>query len=537
MSRYWQGPGGAQTPQSSSRADNVATGVASVAETQNADQQLLSPSLGFSTLINFDGGAEGGNPAGSLIQGPDGNLYGTTYDGGNTFANCTGPTCGTVFKISPNGTLTTLYSFCSQADCADGGSPAGPLVLGTDGDFYGITESGGTGAGCYAANACGTAFKITPNGTLTTIYNWCSQPNCADGHYGEFPEAATFVHATDGNFYGTNESGGALGAGTAFKLTPSGSLTTLHTFCSQTNCLDGGNPVGLIQAVDGNFYGVNYDGGTVGVGTVYKITPTGALTTLYSFCSQTNCTDGAYPSGPVIQAADGSFYGTTTFGGANVNSTACMAQESGGYCGTVFEITSAGTLTTIYNFCSLANCADGASPDFSLVQATDGNFYGATVGGGNDSCNNFGSPGCGTIFKVTPRGTLTTLNSFDAEFQTPEALFQATSGTFYGVTAEGGTYNTCGGLTCGIVYSLDTGLGAFVETVPASGHVGKAVRILGNNLLDATAVSFNGAKADFKAISHSEIRTSVPSGATTGFVTVTRSGTTLKSNVEFQVIP
>jgi uncharacterized repeat protein (TIGR03803 family) len=518
----------AQQTDSRLRHNSYATAIASA--NSDSGEQFLSPSLGFRTLIDF-GGADGGNPAGSLVQGLDGNLYGTTYDGGNAFDTCAGSTCGTVFKISPSGVLTTLYSFCSLANCADGGGPAGPLVLATDGNFYGITEFGGTGAGCYAANACGTVFKITPSGTLSTIYNWCSQPNCADGAYGEFPEAGTFVQATDGSFYGANDSGGAAGAGTAFKLTSSGSLTTLHTFCSQTNCTDGANPTGgVTQAADGNFYGTTYSGGAIGVGTVYKITPTGALTILHSFCSQTDCTDGAYPSGPVTQATDGHIYGTTTFGGANINSAACQDQGVS-YCGTIFEITRSGALTTVYSFCSLANCADGASPEYRLVQANDGNLYGSTVGGDGGS-NQYGV----TLFKLTPAGKLTTLYSFNTAFQNPEALFQATSGIFYGVTAEGGS-NNCSGLPCGIAFSLDTGLGPFVETVPASGRVGEVVRILGNDLLDATQVSFNGTMADFTVISRSEISATVPSGATTGFVTVTSSGKQLQSNVKFQVLP
>jgi uncharacterized repeat protein (TIGR03803 family) len=504
----------------------LATAIVLVCSSQLNAQWPASPlSSSFTTLIDFDN-TDGGNPAGSLVQGLDGNLYGTTFDGGNTFANCLGPNCGTAFRISPSGTLTTIYSFCSQANCADGGNPAGPLVLGVDGNFYGITEVGGTGAGCYAANACGTVFKITPGGTLTTIYNWCSQPNCADGEYSLTPESGAFVQAADGIFYGTNDTGGASSAGTAFKLTPTGSLTTLYTFCSQTNCADGSDPEGgLTRAADGDFYGVTQEGGGAsGAGTVFKLTPGGALTTLYDFCSQTNCTDGALPSGPLIQATDGNFYGTTEYGGANVNSAACARFD--GYCGTVFKITPRGALMTIYSFCSLANCADGFSPANSVVEATDGNLYGPTAG-----TYQYGI----TLFRLTPKGKLTTLYTFNTQFQTPEALFQATNGTFYGVTLEGGTSEACT-LPCGIAFSLDTGLRPFVQTVPTFGHVADLATILGNGLSDATDVRFNGKRADFEVISDTEILAAVPDGATTGFVTVTWSGTRLKSNVEFQVI-
>ena len=497
--------------------------------------------VNFTTLVNFDS-TNGGNPAGSLVQGPDGNLYGTTFGGGANM-NCFGTGCGTFFKMSPSGTLTTLYNFCSQANCADGGSPSAALVLGTDGNFYGITELGGAnGSGTVFA---GTVFRITPGGTLTTLYNWCSQPNCADGSYGLFPESGPpFVQASDGNFYGTTDSGGTFGAGTAFKLTPSGALTTLYTFCSQSGCADGDLPMGsLIQGSDGNFYGTTYFGGAYGYGTVYKITSSGTLTTLYSFCSQGGlgvCTDGALPIVPLIQANDGKFYGSTSFGGANVNSAYCAAES--GSCGTVFKITPSGTLTTLYNFCSQANCTDGASAGFGLVQATDGNFYGTTLqGGGNTSCGlpQFGIVGCGTVFEMTPEGKLTTLHSFDSVFQWPLVLFQATNGTFYGTTAEGGAYSNCGGngLACGIAFSLAVGLGPFVKTVPTAGTVAQAVTILGTDLSDATHVRFNHADAEFTVVSDTEIQTSVPAGATTGVVTVTRHGPRLKSNVKFQVLP
>lgn len=468
----------------------------------------------FTTLFNFDGGAKGGNPAGSLTQGRDGNLYGTTYDGGAN-SNCFGSTCGTFFRMSRNGTITTLYNFCSQASCADGGNPSGPLVLATDGNFYGITETGG-------ATGSGTAFKITPGGKLTTLYNWCSQGVCNDGAFGSFAETATFVQATDGNFYGTNDVGGSGLSGTAFKMTPSGTLTTLYTFCpSQTNCPDGIYPTGLIQGTDGNFYGTTQFGGANRFGTVFKMTPKGALTTLYNFCSKTNCADGAVSFGPLIQTANGNFYGTTQFGGANCVST------SG--CGTAFKITTKGVLTTLYNFCSSTNCADGVSPSFSLVQAPDGNFYGSTVGAPGSSSGI-------TLFRLTPTNKLTTLNTFTTVSQSPEALFQATNGTFYGVTLEGGT-NQCANLSCGIAFKLATGLGSFVETVPAVGKVGSKVEILGQALKGTTAVSFNGKTANFKVVSDTYLTATVPSGATTGFVTVMTPKGNLKSNKKFRVIP
>ena len=175
------------------------------------------------------------------------------------------------------------------------------------------------------ANGTGTVFKITPTGTLTTLYSFCSQTNCTDGA----SPAAGLVQATDGDFCGTTVGDGANGAGgTIFKITPSGTLTTLYSFCSQSGCTDGSIAgAGLVQATDGDFYGTTFSL-NLNYCTVFKITPSGTLTTLYSFCSQPNCTDGALPSGRLVQDTNGDFYGT--------------AGGSGGYnYGNVFRLSTA----------------------------------------------------------------------------------------------------------------------------------------------------------------------------------------------------
>jgi len=176
---------------------------------------------------------------------------------------------------------------------------------------------------------------------------------------------------------------------------PAQVLTTLNSF----DGTDGKGANGPVQGSDGNFYGTTEYGGSYLDGTVFKITPEGTLTTLYSFCSQQNCTDGEGPDAGLIQASDGNFYGTTAIGGAKTSY------------GTVFRITPSGTLTVLYNFCSESGCADGAGPRAALVQASDGNFYGTTWEGGAGT--NCASYGCGTVFKIRPDGTLTTLYSFD----------------------------------------------------------------------------------------------------------------------------
>jgi uncharacterized repeat protein (TIGR03803 family) len=324
-------------------------------------------------------------------------------------------------------TNAQTFKVLHSFDGTDGSGAYVGLVQATNGSFYGTVPGGG-------ANGDGTVFKLTPSGTLTTLYNFCSQTNCADG---EFPEAA-LVQASDGDLYGTTGAGGANGGGTVFKITPSGELTTLYNFCSQTNCADGANAFGaLVQATDGDLYGTTSAGGAngtctsfgeVGCGTVFKITPRGKLTTLYSFCSQSGCRDGETPNG-LIQATDGDFYGTTGAGGANET---CNLSGANG-CGTVFKITPRGELTTLYGFCSKSSCTDGENSVAGLVQASDGNFYGTTFYGG---ANGNG----GTVFRITPRGKLTTLYSFsDADGIFPDAgLVQATDGNLYGTTEVAG---------------------------------------------------------------------------------------------------
>jgi uncharacterized repeat protein (TIGR03803 family) len=413
---------------------------------------------------------------------------------------------GTIFKITPGGTLTTLYSFCPQTNCTDGAGPQAGLVQAANGDLYGTTIGGG-------ANDDGTIFKITPGGTLTTLYSFCSQTNCADGAN----PWAGLVQAANGDLYGTTQSGGAnVYYGTVFKITPGGTLTTLYSFCSQTNCTDGATPfAGLVQAANGDLYGTTFYGGSGG--TVFKITPAGTLTTLYNFCSQTNCTDGDQPFAGLVQAANGDLYGTTYGGGAN------------GGIGTVFKITPGGTLTTLYSFCSQTNCADGGGPEAGLVQAANGDLYGTTC------C--YGAYGGGTVFKITPGGTLTTLYSFCSQTNctdgaTPYAgLVQDTNGDFYGTTTHKG------GAASGTVFSLSVGLGPFVETRPPYGKVGAAVKILGTNLTGATSVSFNGTAAVFTVVSPSLITTTLPAGASSGKVQVVTPSGTLSSNASFLVVP
>ncbi len=362
----------------------------------------------FTTLLSFDG-TNGAYSTAGLVHATDGNFYGTTSGGG---ANSN----GTVFRITPSGALTTLYSFCSLSACSDGYDPLGALIQATDGNLYGTTESG-------------SVFRITLSGAFTTL----------GGTGGQFPSAG-LVQGTDGNFYGTTARGGAntctlrpgyrVSCGTVFKITPGGKVTTLVSF-DQASGFYSLSP--LIQATDGNFYGTTNRGGAnyPGFGTIFKVTPTGTLTVLHSF----DGTDGELCQAGLVQGTDGNFYGTTSFGGANPN-----------YGGTVFKITPTGTLTTLHSFGS----GDGTGASAALIQATDGNFYGTTSG--------YGVSNTGTVFKITPSGTLTTLFTFDGtDGELPySTLVEGPNGDLYGTT-EFGANSVCSE-GCGTVFSLSVGL-------------------------------------------------------------------------------
>jgi uncharacterized repeat protein (TIGR03803 family) len=380
----------------------------------------------FTSLISFNG-ADGAFPQGTLIEGIDGNFYGATPYGGTENS-------GNIFEITPNDEATTLYSFCSQPNCADGWGPYSALVGGKNGNFYGTTFSGGK-------NDHGTVFEVTPTGQLTTLYNFCSQSDCTDG---ATPYAA-LVQGTNGNFYGSTYTGGSHNSGTIFEITPEGVLTTLYNFCSQLNCGDGEAPLlnNLVQGRNGNFYGTVPSGGSSGSGTVFEITPKGEFTVLYRFCSQPGCTDGATPYAGLLQGKNGNFYGTTDLGGT-YNS------------GTIFEITAKGKLTTLYSFCSQTNCADGSGPYAGLIQGDNGNFYGTTSAGGGNGLG-------GTIFEITPTDKLTTLYSFCAQTGCTDGwspiagLLQTSARDLYGTTFQGGTYgqSACGeygALGCGTFF-------------------------------------------------------------------------------------
>jgi uncharacterized repeat protein (TIGR03803 family) len=444
----------------------------------------------FKTIWNFSGIGGANSQYMSLVQATDGNLYGTTYEGG-------GHDDGILFQITPTGSLTKLYSFCHPGtNCSDGAYPVGGLIQASNGSFYGTTSEGG-------ATFHGTVFEMTPARRFITFHSFCVQTNCPDGAY----PYGGLVQAANGNLYGTTYQGGAYDYGTIFEITPDGALNTLYNFCSLADCADGASPfAGLIQATNGNLYGTTVTGGAYNYGTVFEITPRGQLSTLYSFCSQTDCIDGYYPHVALTQAANGHLYGTTLLGGENGD-------------GTIFEITLEGALTTLHSFSG----TDGADPAGPLYEATNGHFYGTTeLGGANND---------GTVYKMNSAGTLITLLSFKgANGDNPSGgLVQATNGKFYGTTSSGGANSF------GTIFNLNVGLVPFVESRPNSGKVGSSITILGTNLSEATSVTFHGVAATFAVVSGSEITTTVPAAATTGPVQVTTPDGTLSSNSAFRV--
>lgn len=456
---------------------------------------ILSLGQTLQTLTSFTN-RNGAIPVAPLVQGLDGAFYGTTAEGGMNSSICDGAGCGTLFRISSQGALKTLHSFCSQPDCADGFSPQAGLLQTYNGDLYGTTAESGS------AYLTGTAFVVSPGGALTTLQNFL-------GVQAAFPSALIQASATD--FYGTaGYYGTPNGAGAIYEVSSDGVLTTVYQFTGTT---DGGHPLApLLEAGDGIFYGTTSgECGGCGNGTIFRISASGALTTLHTFKGS----DGANPQAGLVLGPNDSLYGTTINGGMSTN---CR-----GGCGTVFQITASGTLVTLHSF----DGNDGAHPYGGLVLGTDGNFYGTTanylqVGGGS-----------GTIFTIARDRTFANLHTFTGtDGQFPSAgLTQGTDGDFYGTTSRGGTYGY------GTVFKFSMGLGAFVTTLPIAAKVGADVRILGTDVTGATSVTFDAIEAAFRVLSGTDIVATVPSGAESGIIRVTTPSGTLRSNILFHVLP
>jgi uncharacterized repeat protein (TIGR03803 family) len=314
----------------------------------------LTTNGAFATLVSFME-TNGANPTAAPVQGADGRFYGTTFYGGASGA-------GTVYSMAADGTLTTMYSFTGSND---GAQPSGELVQGADGGFYGATTAGGL-------FEYGAIFHVAANGTFTNLHFF----NGADGM---FP-AGGLAQGCDGSFYGLTSAGGANNKGTVFKIAPGGAFTLIYSF---TGGSDGYSPVGaLVRGADCNFYGAAKHSTLSGFelyGTVFRITPSGVLTSLHSF-GDFALKDGLYPYAGLVQSMDGNLYGTT------------YTDRSGGY-GTVFRVSPDGsTFATLVYF---DGCDDGAQPQAALTEDADGNLYGTTTTGG--PCQ----AGQGTLFRLS----------------------------------------------------------------------------------------------------------------------------------------
>jgi|HubBroStandDraft_5_1064220.scaffolds.fasta_scaffold00761_2 uncharacterized repeat protein (TIGR03803 family) len=491
--------------------------------------QLYAFQYNANTISNYP---DGETPQAELIQGADGNYYTTTFAGGSgaCYDDVQGltPGCGAVVKITPAGVFSVLYSFPFDTNtnvAPNGMFPVAGLLQGPDGNFYGVTSGGGSSGtnDCQPVQGifgCGTIFKLTPSGNLTLLYSFCGGGGCGSLPTDGADPRGRLAIGPDGNLYGTTQQGGVYNgvynSGTIFRISLSGAYEIVHILSGGSGTGDGSGPVaGLTLASDGNFYGTTQFGGTSGFGTVFKMNLAGTVTILQSF-SQFD-SNGAEPMGALIQASDGNLYGTCYSGGANDS-------------GTVFRLSTSGNFTKIYDF----TVADvGVYPKTGVIQASDGNLYGVTPGGGI---------GLGSIYQLTLGGVATAEASFgNASGNFPEGgLVQGSDGNFY-VTSSSAGGSSNGVTDAGTIDVFSAGLPlpkpGVLGFVPSSGAVGTRVTIGLGPYIGATSVKFNGTSATFKVPGSEFVISTVPTGATSGSISVTGPGGTTTSKEKFTVTP
>ena len=421
-------------------------------------------------------------PVGAIAQGRDGNIYGT---GNGRAFNGTGG----VYKITPSGSEVLLVSFPANWPNCQG------LTLAMDGNFYGTCNGGGSGP-----NILGFIYRFTPAGVLTDIHDFTNTAGDA------MPNGAPVLGA-DGNLYGTTGNGNGV-VGNVYRITTAGVYKSLYT-------MTGGNSVPSVLTIgsDGNLYGTLGDAAGFGnVGGVFRISTGGAFKLLHGFVASTGV---YYPNNPVIRATNGKLYGTTFF-----------PSGTGGD-GTIYDLTIGGVVTDLYNWTSGANLDGGVN---SLLQASNGNFYGASPGGASGNM--------GGLFELTSAGVyssflFTEQNVTGSQPLTP--LMQHTNGTVFGTNSTGGAFPEDG-----LFFSLNIGASPFISLVTPvySGKEGTQVGILGQGFSSSSVVKFGGTTATTKTLTGTTfIEATVPAGALTGKVTVTTGSTTLSTNATYNVTP
>jgi uncharacterized repeat protein (TIGR03803 family) len=353
---------------------------------------------------------DGAFPTG-LIADTAGNLYGNTIYGGDTTDNG-----GVIFKLTPSGDESVLYSFHNGVP-RDGYWPGSQPTMDAQGNLYGTTERGGSHS-LHVEHGDGTAFKVSPDGTETTLYNFGA--NRTDG----VEPFSGMVRDASGNLYGTTYIGGVYAAGTVFRLTPAGVETVLHNFAN--NATDGGYPfASLIIDTNGNLYGMTPSGGSAGGGTVFELTAAGSYQILYSFAG---AGDGAIPIAGLTFDGQGNLYGTTS----RANATCCTNH----YQGTVFKLAPGANgswqETVLYNFIQQGDSCQ--QPMSNIVFDGHGNLYGTTNQGG-------ASKG-GCLFELGPAGKLTVLHAFGegTDGAGPAGNLLFSKGNLYGITGTGGAF-------------------------------------------------------------------------------------------------
>jgi uncharacterized repeat protein (TIGR03803 family) len=452
---------------------------------------VAAPAQTVSTIYQFSSGTNPNLPVGVMAQGQDGNFYGITLSGGSS-ANL-----GAIYKISSKGVLTSLHAM-AQSD----GTTCSGLTLGTDGDFYGACHNGGT-------NNYGTLFKVTSAGVLTVLHNFAAQGSTSDG----CEPLAPPIQATNGDFYGTTAFCGANNYGTVYKLTLAGAYSLLYSFQGPPN--DTVLPLGLIEGTNGDLWGLG-NGWIISGGGVFKITLAGKESLVYTFEPNPDGAflDGESPYTNLIQGSNGDFYGTTEEGGS--------ANE-----GTIFQLTAGGKETVLYSF---PNQTDGAYPSLPLAQGPNGILYGAATDCAGGGCSQAG------LFDITTKGVYKNLYLYPlvcSNCGQPEApLLLSTNGTFYSTTEQGG-------IGVGSFYSLTNDYSPFISLVNVrSGAEGAQVGILGQGFSSASVVEFGGAKATTRKLTGTTyILATVPTGALTGDVTVTTGSTKLSTTASYKITP